>query len=149
MRRPRDNYKELITDGVDDGEATRQVLSQHLDGPADDSNDAVVVWVALAVTQPRLGRLDLAVAERAVQLIDAGGDLDRWAEEGPRKVAQRQSDLEKARAQLTGRQPARQTIRLPRLTSLAEFSCPRGARADGVATTCTPARNFAPAWSAH
>jgi hypothetical protein len=114
----RDAYKDLITDGTDDAEATRQVLSQWSDTLTDDPDDAVVVWLALAVTQSRLGRLEPGVAERALQIIDAGGDLERWAEEGPNKVAQRQSALDKARAQLTGPQPARKIVRLPRPTGL-------------------------------
>jgi hypothetical protein len=109
----RDLYKDLLADGLDDAEAARQALSKY--GAAnDDWDNAVVFWVALAVTQSRLGRLDPAVAERALKLLDEGGDLWRWQEAGPKKVAQRKAVLEKARAQLTGPQPPRRTIRLPK-----------------------------------
>jgi hypothetical protein len=113
----RDIYTELITDGADDADATQQVLSQFAPEPDDD--DAVIVWVALALTQRRLGRLDPAVADRAVTLIDTGGDLWRWEEEGPKKVAQRRAALAKARAQLTRPQPPRRTLRHPTTTLAA------------------------------
>jgi hypothetical protein len=74
----RDSYRDLIADGVDDAGATRQVLSLWSDTASGDPDEAVVVWVALAVTQSKLGRLDPAVAGRALELIDGGGDLDRW-----------------------------------------------------------------------
>jgi hypothetical protein len=110
----RDEYRDLIADGVDDAEATQQVLRQWpIDG---NSDDVVIIWVALAVTQSKLGRLDPAVAARALELIDNGGDLDRWAEEGPKKVAQRRAALDKAREQLTGPQPSRRQLRHPTTT---------------------------------
>jgi len=109
----RDLYKDLLADGLDGAEATRQALSNY-GPPQDDWDNAVVFWVSLAVTQSGLGRLDPAVAERALKLLDDGGDLWRWEEAGPKKVAQRKAALEKARAQLTGPQPPRRTIRLPK-----------------------------------
>jgi hypothetical protein len=109
----RDEYKELLTDGVTDVEATQQVLRDQLNGLADDSDEAAIIWLALAVTQSRLGRLDPAVAERAVQIIDAGGDLHQWGEAGAEKVARRRAALQKARAQLTGPQPPRRQLRHP------------------------------------
>jgi hypothetical protein len=112
----RDEYRDLVADGVDDAEATRQVLSEWSGSVHDSSDDAVIVWVALAVTQSKLGRLDPAVAARALQLIDNGGDLDRWAEAGPKKVAQRRAALDKARDQLTGPQPPRRQLRHPTTT---------------------------------
>jgi hypothetical protein len=112
----RDMYKDLIADGVDDAEANQRMLDQWTSSLGQHSQQAVVIWLALAVTQSTLGRLDPAVARRALEFIDAGGDLDLWAEAGPRKVAQRQAALNKARAQLTGPQPPRRRLRHPATT---------------------------------
>src|SRR5579863_1287880 len=94
----RDEYRELIADGLDDAEATRRILESNADA-MEDEDEATVIWLALAVTQSKLGRLDPAVAGRALQIIDDGADVGRWAEEeGPKKAAQRQAALDKARA---------------------------------------------------
>jgi len=122
----RDEYRDLIADGLDDVEATRQVLERNAEG-LEDEDEAVVIWLALAVTQSKLGRLDPAVAGRALQIIDSGADTDRWAEEeGPKKAAQRQAALDKERAQITGPQPSRRQLRHPvtTLTPGDVLACP-------------------------
>jgi hypothetical protein len=112
----RDEYRDLIADGLDDAEATRQVLERNADA-MEDEDEAMVIWLALAVTQSRLGRLDAAVAGRALQIIDDGGDVRRWAEEeGQKRAAQRQAALAKARVQITGPQPPRRQLRHPATT---------------------------------
>lgn len=45
----RDDYGELIEDGVADDDATRQVLESYREA-LDDDADAAVVWLALAVS---------------------------------------------------------------------------------------------------
>jgi len=113
----RDEYTALVKALVPDAEATRQVVSNWqkvVDSPEGLRNpDVTVFWVALAVTQSRLGRLEPDVARKAVEIIDAGADVATWQEESPRKGEQRRAALAKARAQITGPQPARRTFRLP------------------------------------
>jgi hypothetical protein len=112
-------YWELILDqpGIGDRDATRQMLEQ-LGTGIDDRGADPVIWLALAASQSRLGRLDPAVARRALQVIDNGEDIARWHDEGPRAVARRRATLARVRSQLTGAQPPRRRIRLPRRTSL-------------------------------
>jgi hypothetical protein len=114
----RDTYRELIEDGVDDAAAQAQVLSTYQE-LIDDPDDGPVLWLALAITQSKFGRLDPEVATRALEVIDRGEGLERWAED-PKLLARRQAALVKTRDQLTGPQPERKRLRPPkrRLTDL-------------------------------
>lgn len=114
----RDDYGELITDGLDDAEATPQMLANWA-GQLQDHDDGPVIWLALAVTQSKLGRLDPDIAAQALEILNAGADLDRWAEAGPKMQARRRAALDEARAQLTGPQPPRRLLRHPTTTLLA------------------------------
>ncbi len=105
----RGDYREMFEDGVSDDEATRRIVQVY--GEADD-DEAPVVWLALAVTQSRLGRLDDLVGAQALRVIDEGVYLRWWADS--RERVKRQAMLQKVRAQLTGPQPARRTVRPPR-----------------------------------
>lgn len=108
----RDAYREALEDGAGDVEAEAAVLRDFADALA-DSDDAVIVWLALAHTQSKLGRLSELVRERALAVLDGDGDLQRWQEAGSRAVRQRAAVLQKVRAQLVGPQPARKTVRRP------------------------------------
>jgi len=108
----RDDYRALIEDGIDDDDATRQILNSYADA-LDDPDDGPVVWLALAVTQSKIGRLDAAVAERALAAISADEALRLWREQGPVAEAKRKMALAKARDQITGPQPARRRLRAP------------------------------------
>ncbi|MEU5529427.1 DUF4259 domain-containing protein [Micromonospora chersina] len=107
----RDEYREMLEDGVEDDEATQRMLDSYA-GALDDADEATSVWLALAVTQSKLGRLDPTVRDRAITAIDSGADLARWSD-NPRLAAKRRDVLEKARAQLTGPQPQRKKVRRP------------------------------------
>jgi hypothetical protein len=107
----RNYYRELLEGGVEDSDATRQTLEKfepYLEGPDD------VALIALAVTQSKLGRLEPDVRDRALAIIDAGADLAVWELENPKLAPKRRVVLEKARAQLTGLQPARKRVRPPK-----------------------------------
>lgn len=108
----RGDYRRLLEDGTADEEATSRVLAQYLAEPADPDDDAVV-WLALAVTQSTIGRLDPMVQARALEVIDDGVGQDRWADD-PKLLAKRRAALAKVRAQLVGPQPARKALRPPR-----------------------------------
>jgi hypothetical protein len=106
-------YRQLLEDSVDDSAATRLTLEKferYLEEP-----DGVAL-IALAVTQSTLGRLEPDVRDRALAIIDAGADLGVWEQENPKLLPKRRAVLEKARAQLTGPQPARKRVRPPKRT---------------------------------
>jgi len=103
----RTEYRWLLEDGVSDADAMAQVLSRfaHADR---DHDDATAFWTGLAASQLQLGRLDPAVRDRAVALIDAGGDLHLWTES--RDAPKRKAALAKLRGQLFA--PARPPVRV-------------------------------------
>ena len=108
----RDHYRELIEDGVDDAEATRQTTAKY-QASLDDPDDGTSAILALAVTQSKVGRLDPVIRDRALAAIEQGGDLSVWAIDDPKSLAKRKQVLAKAREQLTGPQPARARLKPP------------------------------------
>lgn len=108
----RDHYRELIEDGIEDAEATRQTIEKFQQS-FDDSEDCTSAILALAVTQSKIGRLDPLIRDRAVAAIDRGGDLAAWEADNPKLVAKRKAVLAKARDLLTGPQPARKRLKRP------------------------------------
>jgi len=110
----RDHYRELIEDGVDDAAAMDQTVEKFRTYL--DEADGIAV-IAFAVTQSKLGRLDPAIRDRALSVIDRGADLEIWERDNPKQVSKRRAVLEKARTQLTGPQPSRKRLRPPKRTS--------------------------------
>jgi hypothetical protein len=107
----RDHYRQLLEDGTEDGAATQVTLKKF--GPYLEGSDSIAL-IAFAVTQSKLGRLDADVRDRALAIIDAGADLAVWERENPKLLPKRRMVLEKARAHLTGPQPARRRLRPPK-----------------------------------
>ncbi len=107
-------YKELLEDKVDDLEAQRLTIAQFADLDQEESH---ILWLALAAAQVTYGRLDDEVKSRALHIIDSGTDEVRWEESGAKDRKARRVVLEKLRAQLTGPQKARSTLRAPWRTS--------------------------------
>ena len=107
----RDHYRQLLEDSVDDDAATRLTLEK-FEGYLEEPGG--VALIAFAVTQSKLGRLEPDVCDRALAIIDAGADLAVWEQENPKLLPKRRAVLEKARAQLTGPQPARKRLRPPK-----------------------------------
>lgn len=110
----RDYYRELIEDGVEDAAATRQTIEKF--GEYLNESGGVGL-LALAVTQSKAGRLDPAVRDRALAVLARGADLAEWERDNPGLLAKRRATLERVRAQLTGAQPRRRTLRPPKRVS--------------------------------
>jgi hypothetical protein len=103
----RDGFRDLIGDGESAEEATSDLLAVYgnlLDEPGEGS----VFWIALALSQSRLGRLLDEVRDQAVGVIDRCGDLAQW--DGASRSKRRQA-LVRARAELVGVQRAPVTVR--------------------------------------
>lgn len=109
----RDEYREQIEDGVEDGEALRSTLAKFRSS-FDDPESGPICILALAVTQSKIGRLDPDICAQALAAIDNGAELAIWERENPKNLPKRRAVLEKARAQLIGPQPARKRLRRPR-----------------------------------
>ena len=107
----RDDFKDLIADGLSAEDATRRLLDEWAETLA-DPDEAPVFWLALAATQSSMGRLQDDVRDRALAVIDSGEDLQRWEEDASAAdVRKRRANLDKLRAQLTGPQKAPTKVR--------------------------------------
>lgn len=104
----REEYRSLIGDGVDAAAAKVRLLDAYKSSFADPS-ESCVVWLALAATQWKLGRLDPDTLEHALQIIDSGADLARW-DINPKERARRKVVLEKLRAEITSSQPTAKKV---------------------------------------
>ena len=67
----RDQYRAMIEDQVPDADAEERVLDAWR-AALDDTDDGPVVWLALAATQSKLGRLSDRVKGEALRVVDRG-----------------------------------------------------------------------------
>ena len=104
----RDDYRDLVGDGLSGPEATKALLKQWSQS-LKDPDEAPVFWLALAATQWKYGRLEQQVLKQALEVIDSGSDLARW-DSGSQDYKKRQAVLLRLRAQLVSRQPAEKRI---------------------------------------
>lgn len=80
----RAEWRDAILDGLEADEATARVLAEFAEA-LDHGDDAKVVWMALAAAQMETGWLQDDVRDRALSIIDAGGDVSG----GPRTTRRR------------------------------------------------------------
>jgi hypothetical protein len=76
----------------------------------DDIETGPPLWLSLAATQVKVGRLEDRVLKRALEIIDGGIDLARFAET-PKLVNARKKVLDRLRSQLVGPQRSPVTVR--------------------------------------
>jgi hypothetical protein len=105
----RDDYREYLGEGLTGEQATARILGEYKSSLA-DPYDAGVVWLALAATQWKLGRLEPDALARALHVIDSGDGLQRWTS-GTRDYPKRKAALEKLKTQITSPQPVAKKVR--------------------------------------
>jgi len=98
----RGDWRDLIGDGMTPEAATQRILSDYA-ASLNDPDESSVVWLALALTQWKTGRLLDDVGRTAIDVIDRGADLHRW--ETPQLRSAREKVLAKTRSQLLSPQP--------------------------------------------
>jgi hypothetical protein len=109
----RDEWRDAILDGLSAKDATQRLL-ESFDEWLEDAETEKLFWMALAAAQVETGRLLPDVRDRALAIIDAGGDVDRWREDGDASLArQRARVLERLAAKLHGPQPKPKRLRRP------------------------------------
>jgi hypothetical protein len=106
----RDDYRDHIGNGLSGAEARARILESYASSLA-DPGEAGVIWLALAATQWRCGRLEPETLEKALAVIDSGSDLERWKVASSADYAKRRAALEKLRVQLGSPQPEAKRIR--------------------------------------
>lgn len=107
----RGNLRELLEDGLAPEEATERLTSS-AQGAEDDPDDATSFWTGLAAAQMALGVLQPRVRDRAVALIDSGGDVALFTD--ARIAAKRKAVLDNLRSQLLGPQKPPVKVRKPK-----------------------------------
>jgi hypothetical protein len=107
----REEWRDHVGNGLSGPQATDRLLQQYA-GELDDPDSGPVIWLALAVTQWKSGRLEDRVKKQAIAIIDDGTDLRRWAEDA--KLRKKRADvLAKTRGQLLSPQPAARKVPRP------------------------------------
>ena len=106
----RGDFREMLEDGLSSEEATARILVEYQHA-AEDVDDRTSFWTGLAAAQFEVGRLLPHVRDRAIEIIDGGGDLDLWEETGP--TGARRSALEKLKRQLLGPQKGPVNVKPP------------------------------------
>jgi hypothetical protein len=105
----RDEYKDILGDGISEPEATKLLLQQW-ENELSDPDVAPVFWLTLADVQWNLGRLQEQVRQEALTIIENGSDLTRWLQdkklEKKRKVV-----LERLEQKLNTTQPAEKKVK--------------------------------------
>ncbi len=108
----RDHSLALLRQGVEDDAATAQMLG-HWKETLDDSDEGPVFWLALALTQHNVGRLNARVQARAREVLATGAGLERWREAGPAQLRKRTAALTGIDEALEAPQPPRKAFKAP------------------------------------
>jgi hypothetical protein len=106
----RDEYRDLIGEGKSGPEAAEELLREYA-GMLDVPDEGPVIWLALAATQWKLGRLQDDVKQKALEIIETGAGLDLWREQGAALLRKRQAVLRKLKEQLQTPQPPQAKVK--------------------------------------
>jgi hypothetical protein len=108
----RDEWRDAILDGLSTGEATARLVKSFEDTLREGEDTEKLFWIALAAAQFETGRLLPEIGERALEIIDAGGDVARWREDGDEVLArQRARVLQRLASKLRGPRPKPKRLR--------------------------------------
>lgn len=99
----RDDYKDIIGDGIEEPEATKKMLAEWK-SELNDIDTAPVFWLTLADVQWNLGRLQPNVHREAIRVIESGADLVRWSD-NKKDESRRKAILADLHERLNSEQP--------------------------------------------
>lgn len=106
----RDDYIQHLKHGLSHDEACEKVLGRHVARLGEP--EVALVYVALADTAWKYGRLDETLKDKALSLLRAGGDLFVWERDAPREVPARRKTLKALEARLATPQPAEKPVKV-------------------------------------
>ena len=107
----RDDYVKNLKAGLSDAEAGKKILDR-FKSLLSDVQVASMVYLALADTQWKHGRLDPGVKKLALDLIRRGADLAQWKEDSPKLVNTRKKVLDSLKERLESKPKARRTVKV-------------------------------------
>lgn len=107
----RDDYVNYLKRGLSDSEALSTVLNRFGD-LLENREIACLVYFALSDTAWKYGRLDSNIRQRALNLIEQGGDIFVWERDAPAEVPGRKRALAALQKKLMSEQPPRKEIKV-------------------------------------
>ena len=105
----REDFRNHIGEGLKPSVAVARLLAEY-GSPWADRYDESVFWLVVADTAWKTGHIDSEIVRKALQIIEAGADLDRWDGKDRRK---REATLSKLHDQLLQPPPPPKRIRNP------------------------------------
>jgi hypothetical protein len=105
----RDDYKDILGDGISEPEATKRIVEQWKN-ELSDPDVGPVFWLTLADTQWNLGRLQERIKQEAILVIENDTDLVRWFSD-QKLVNKRKLILERLKQKLETAQPPEKKVR--------------------------------------
>lgn len=105
----RDDYKEILGDGISEPEATELIIERWKDSLS-DPDIFPVFWLVLADVQWNLGRLQEKVKKEAIKIIENGSDLTRWST-NQKSILQRKAILARLWRKLEIPQPPEKVVK--------------------------------------
>src|SRR5438105_2718121 len=106
----RDEYRMILADAQSDA-AAADAAARTYEASFERPEDTTAFWLALALIQWRLGRLDPRVRDTALRIIDDGLDLAKW--DGSPIRNKRVAALKKARETIASAPPAAKPMPKP------------------------------------
>jgi hypothetical protein len=106
----RDEYRFILADTQSDAAATDEAAREY-EARFDRLEDTTAFWLALALIQWKLGRLDPRVRDSALRIIDEGIDLAKWSDSPV--LQKRAAALHKARATVASPSPPPKPVPKP------------------------------------
>lgn len=105
----RDDYKDILGDGITEPEATELIIERWKDSLS-DADISPVFWLALADVQWNLGKLQEKVKKEAIKIIEKGSDLTRWST-NQKYVKKRKAVLVRLWEKLEKPQPSEKVVK--------------------------------------
>lgn len=108
----RGEYNALLSIGKENDEAERLLFDHYCEIIQGDDEEEPVFWMALALAEWNKGRLSPFVKQKALNILDNGGDLERWNEPGNEKNYQkRQTVIRDLRNKLLSEMPPKKRMK--------------------------------------
>ncbi|RSD22317.1 hypothetical protein [Mesobacillus subterraneus] len=95
-------YKDLLGANYTNEQASKMIIEEYTSEL--DEDEITVFWLSFALIQWKLGRQQEDVKNKAIQIIEDGTDLKRWADD-PKLRKKREAVLLKLKDQLNSPQP--------------------------------------------
>ena len=107
----RGEFRGKIGYGKSPADATTELIAAY-EEELTNPDEACIFWLALAAAQWKMGRLQDNVKQKALEIIEIGGDSERW-NENLKNYQKRKAELIKLKEQLLSEQSVPKTIAKP------------------------------------